>query len=134
MANYADINYKDTRYVDTEIDSVVIRRKFATKPGGATLTVVSSEYDEPVIPAGTLVIFNASTGVYKPFPVQSGSLGTLPNGFNYYGVVISTTTTDKPFVGVLINGVVNHKAMKYDITSLLTAVKTACPHLQFVAD
>ena len=134
MANYADINTQDTRFVDTEIDSVVIRRKFATKPGGVTLSVVSSEYDEKVIPAGTLVIYNATTGVYKPFPVQSGVLGSLPSNFTYYGVVISTTPSNAPFVGVLINGVVNHKAMKYDITSLLSAVKTACPHIQFVAD
>ena len=134
MANAADINTQDVRFIDTEIDSVIIRKKVATKPGGATLTVVSSEYDEKVIPAGTLVIYNSSTGVYKPFPVQSGSLGSLPNNFNYYGVVISTTPSNMPFVGVLINGVVNYKAMKYDITSLLAAVKSALPHIQFISD
>lgn len=134
MANAADINTQDVRFIDTELDSVIIRKKVATKPGGVTLTVVTSEYDESVIPAGTLVIYNASTGVYKPFPVTSGSLGSLPSNFNYYGVVISTTPSKQPFVGVLINGVVNYKAMKYDISSILSTVKSACPHIQFTED
>lgn len=134
MANYADLNTIDTRFIDTEVDSVVIRRKIATKTGGATLNVNPAEYDEKNIPAGHLVIYNSSTGVYKPLGVLNGALQSIPNGYTYYGVVISTTPVSKPFAGVLINGVVNYKAMKYDITSILSAVKSALPHIQFIED
>lgn len=138
MANAADLNTYDAKIIDTEIDSIVIRRKIATKTGGATLTVNASAYPDKVIPAGHLVIYNSSTGVYAPMPLTTSggalALDNLPNNYAYYGIVISTTPVDKPFVGVLINGVVNYKAMKYDITSILSAVKSALPHIQFITD
>lgn len=138
MANYADLNTTDSRYIDTEIDSIVIRRKIATKTGGATLTVNPSSYPDKIIPAGHLVIYNSSTGVYAPMPLTTSGgalvLDSLPSNYAYYGIVISSTPAAQPFCGVLINGVVNYKAMKYDITSILSAVKSALPHIQFITD
>lgn len=58
----------------------------------------------------------------------------LPASHTYEGVVEASVLTSKPFVGVLIHGYVNYAAMVYDITSILSAVKTALPLIIFRAD
>lgn len=134
MSTPASINKNDVRGMVTGIDSIVIKRVIDTKTGGATLTIDSSEFDEKSISAGHIVIHNPSTNDYKPLGVLNGVLQSKPSGYEYYGIVIATTPADMPMVGVLTNGVVNFKAMKYDISSILPAVKQALTFIQFIED
>lgn len=58
----------------------------------------------------------------------------LPAGHTYFGIVISSVLTSKPFVSVLLRGSVNHVAGPYLMTSILAAVKAALPLIRFIQD
>jgi hypothetical protein len=58
----------------------------------------------------------------------------LPSGHTYAHINISSILTAKPFAGLLVRGTVNYAAAPYDMTSILSAVKTAMPLIDFRAD
>ena len=133
MANSASLNSGKTELI-TENDNIRIRHVYETKVGGVTLDV--TDFPDATIESGHLVIFNSTTGVYKPMPITGTPLayGSLPSGFAYFGFVIATVLKSSPFVGVVTRGSVNPAAFKYPITSIASAVKTALPHITFVED
>lgn len=116
--------------LDTGKDNIVIVDNFKSKRGGASLDVTG--FTNPVIRAGHVVIKQTSTGEFKPMPTNAGgtAYGSLPAGHTYYGIVINSVLTSKPFVGILLSGTVNHKVVDaengyLDIAPILAAVKTA---------
>lgn len=133
MANYVDLSGEE-KHLNTELDNVRITNIIETKVGGAVLD--TTDFPDSVIESGHVVIYNATTGVYKPMPITGTpkAYGSLPAGFAYYGLVISTQLTKTPTVGVLTRGRVNPAAFKYAITSIASALKTALPHITFVED
>lgn len=64
----------------------------------------------------------------------AAAYGSLPSGHTYAGVNIATILTEKPFAGILVRGTVNPAAAPYDMTSILSAVKTALPLIDFRED
>lgn len=108
-------------------DPIVIRKELDTIKGGVTLD--TEGFTEEYIPAGHPVIRDKATkGIYKPFPVSDGALGTLPVGYEYVGVVIKTKPTAEPMVSVLTIGEVNDMALKFPLTSEInTAFKADVP-------
>ena len=87
-------------------DPIVIRKELDNIKGGVILDTTG--YTEEFIHAGHPVIRDKENGVtYKPFPVAEGALGTMPEGYEYCGVVIKTKPTAQPFVSVLTIGEVN---------------------------
>lgn len=64
----------------------------------------------------------------------AASYGTLPGGHTYAGINIASILTAKPFAGILVRGTVNHLAAPFSMTSILSAVKTALPLIDFRAD
>ena len=114
------------------MDSIVIRNYVAGIIGGCTLDMEG--FADSVIKSGHIVIFNKETNTYKPMPVVDGNYSTLPEGFEYAGVVICTQPANKPFVGVMYDGEVNDVASPYSIESIKAALKTALPKLTFMHD
>lgn len=116
------------------LDPIVIRKELDDLKGGVVLDTTG--YTEEFIYAGHPVIRDAATGLtFKPFPVANGALGTLPEGYEYCGVVIRTKPTAEPFVSVLTAGEVNEKALKFPLTAAIkTAFKTAVPTIRWEHD
>lgn len=119
---------------DTGMDNVVIVDNFQSIRGGRSLNVTG--YPKDVIKAGHVIIKEASTGDYKPMPLNSGGTeyGELPGSHTYAGILIATVTKEKPFAGIMVRGTVNPNATPFKMTSILEAVKTALPHIDFRAD
>lgn len=115
-------------------DPIVIRHELDDIKGGVVLDVTG--YTEEFIYAGHPVIRDIATGLtFKPFPVANGALGTLPEGYEYVGVVIRTKPTAEPFVSVMTAGEVNEKALKFPLTSAIkTAIKAAVPTVRWEHD
>jgi len=115
-------------------DNIVIVDNFQSVRGGRTLDV--TEFNPTVINAGHVIIKSTTADLYKPMPLASNDTvyGALPSGYEYAGILIQTLFTAKPFAGIMLRGTVNYKAAPFDMTSILTAIKTALPLIKFVED
>ena len=127
----ANLN-NDPVSADMGNEGIVIQKVLDTVPGGRTLDVTG--FAPTFIPEGHLVIEETATGVLKPAPVTGNAYAALPSGHTYKYVVMAGILTKKPFAGLLRIGAVNWKASKYDMTSILSAVKTAIPLIAFNKD
>jgi hypothetical protein len=64
----------------------------------------------------------------------SGVYGALPSGHTYAGILIASILTVRPFAGIMVRGTVNELAAPYSMTSIIAAVKTALPLIDFRSD
>ena len=121
------------------LDTLVIVDNFQSKRGGVTLDVTG--FSKPYIRGGHVVIKETATGELKPMPLNSGgtAYGTLPSGHTYYGHVVNSVLTSKPFVGITRRGAVNHKVVDasigyYDMATILADLKTNLTLIDYLAD
>ena len=121
------------------LDTLVIVDNFQSKRGGVTLDVTG--FSKPYIRGGHVVIKETSTGELKPMPLNSGGTAydTLPVGHTYYGHVVNSVLTSKPFVGITRRGEVNHKVVDasigyYDMATILADLKTNLTLIDYLAD
>lgn len=121
------------------LDTLVIVDNFQSKRGGVTLDVTG--FSKPYIRGGHVVIKETSTGDLKPMPLNSGGTAydTLPSGHTYYGHVVNSVLTSKPFVGITRRGAVNHKVVDasigyYDMATILADLKTNLTLIDYLAD
>lgn len=137
----------DGASVDTGLDNVVIVDNFKSKRGGASLD--TTDFPNPWIRAGHVIIKEDATGELKPMPTNGAgnAYAALPGGHTYYGILIASVRTDKPFAGIMFSGTVNpnvgtfaaHQALGYlDITPILEDVQEAFReidnHIKFIGD
>lgn len=64
----------------------------------------------------------------------AAAYGSLPSGHTYAGILIASILTAKPFAGIMVRGTVNPAAAPFSMTSILSAVKTALPLIDFRED
>jgi hypothetical protein len=65
----------------------------------------------------------------------AGAFGALPSGHTYAGILINSVFTDKPMAGIMVRGTVNYVAFSdYAYSSILSAIKTALPRIDFRGD
>lgn len=121
------------------LDTLVIVDNFQSKRGGVTLDVTG--FSKPYIRGGHVVIKETATGELKPMPLNSGGTAydTLPVGHTYYGHVVNSVLTSKPFVGITRRGAVNHKVVDasigyYDMATILADLKTNLTLIDYLAD
>ena len=121
------------------LDTLVIVDNFQSKRGGVTLDVTG--FSKPYIRGGHVVIKETSTGDLKPMPLNSGGTAydTLPVGHTYYGHVVNSVLTSKPFVGITRRGAVNNKVVDasigyYDMATILADLKTNLTLIDYLAD
>ena len=121
------------------LDTLVIVDNFQSKRGGVTLDVTG--FSKPYIRGGHVVIKETSTGDLKPMPLNLGGTAydTLPVGHTYYGHVVNSVLTSKPFVGITRRGAVNHKVVDasigyYDMATILADLKTDLTLIDYLAD
>lgn len=112
-------------------DSKVIEKYFSGIKGGRVLDTAG--FTDGVIKAGHVVITDGK-GNYKPMPVQDGAYASLPETFQYAGVVYRSVSASKPSVSIMTNGEVNIECVPYKMDSILAAFKAACPLIVFVKD
>ncbi|MBN8821280.1 MULTISPECIES: hypothetical protein [unclassified Spirosoma] len=130
---YADLTNTGYQNLDAN-DSIVIVRHFDSIRGGRTLDVTN--FTPEVIKAGHVIIQETATGNFKPMPLNGGATAyaSLPTGHTYAGILIATILTKKPFASILVNGTVNPAAAPFDMSTILSAVKTALPLIAFRQD
>jgi hypothetical protein len=127
-----DLNYHDELNVGTGMDGIVVVSVLEAIPGGRTLDVTG--YAPVSIQEGHIVIEKTDNGDLKPMPVSGSAYAALPSGHTYKGHVISTTLTSKPMVGIMTRGTLNYMAAPYDMSSILAAVRTARPLINYMKD
>jgi hypothetical protein len=66
--------------------------------------------------------------------INAAAYEALPGGHTYAGILIASILTKRHFAGILVRGTVNPAAAPYPMTSILTAVKTALPLIDFRED
>lgn len=129
-------------------DSLVVREYYTSTDGGVSLDTTG--FTKPYIRSGHIIIRKTAaeadgTYLFKPMPLNAGgtAYAALPADHQYYGFLIQSLPTSKPFAGVTqhakINPLVGKNATAqaagvYDMTSLLTALKAALPHVIFQGD
>lgn len=117
-------------------DDIVIRKYGAGIKGGRILDVDGFAPD--TIRAGHVVIRGKDTDgndVFKPLNVSEGNYVSLPQNYEYAGVVVASVPTAEPLVSIMYDGEVNDIASPYPITTALkTALRTALPKLAFQHD
>jgi hypothetical protein len=120
--------------VSTGNDSIVIVDNFQSIRGGRSLDVTG--YGLDVIQAGHVIIMQTSNKEYKPMPLAVGNAAydALPAGHTYTGILIASILTKKPFAGIMVRGTVNPAAAPFPMTTILSAVKTALPLIDFRED
>ncbi len=117
----------------TDLDNIVIVNHFDGVRGGATLDVAG--FPHPVIKAGHVIIKDSS-GVYKPMPLNEGgnAYDTLPEGASYAGYLVASISVKKPIAAIMLRGTINPKATPFAMDSILAAVKTALPLIDYQED
>ena len=129
-------------------DSLVVREYYTSTDGGVSLDTTG--FTKPYIRSGHIIIRKTAaeadgTYLFKPMPLNAGgtAYAALPADHQYYGFLVQSVPTAKPFAGVTqhakINPLVGANATAqaagiYDMTSLLTALKAALPHVIFQGD
>ena len=121
-------------HFETGNDNIVIRKIDGTIRGGRTLDVTGFKPDH--INGGHIIIQKTGEDKYLPMPLKStlDAYDDLPANHEYAGILIATIPTDKAFAAILIAGEVNYKAMPFDVTDILTALKSALTHIRFRKD
>ena len=136
MGAQANLNSEWLR-IESANDSVVIRKYGSGIIGGRTLDMTDFPTAQKCIKAGHVVIRSTSDEtLYKPMPVAEDgkSYASLPEGYEYVGVVVATKPVDYPLVGIMYAGEVNDAASPYPVTDIKAALKTALPGLVFMHD
>lgn len=129
--------------IGRDLDNLVVRENYTARDGGVTLD--TEGYPLPYIRGGHVIIRETATGELKPMPLNGSNdgYGTLPASHTYYGHQIQTCSTDKPFVGVTYHGKINPEigtdaaaqaAGYFDLTSILSALSAALPHIIYEGD
>lgn len=120
------------------LDGIILKQNISDKIGGVALDATGFPND--YIRTGHLVIYNpAVANSHKPMPLnaQGTAYATLPENFQYYGVVVNSVRKQgNGFgVGVCHRGEMNPAVKNVENGvmgidgALLTAVKTALPLL-----
>lgn len=126
----ADLN--NSHEIITGNDNVVIVDNFQSIRGGRTLD--TTDYTEPVINAGHVIIKETASGEYKPMPISGDSYSALPEGHEYAGILIASILTSKPLAGIMVRGTVNPAAAPFKMDTILSAVKAALVLIDFRED
>lgn len=122
-----------TQTIAHATDSIVIVDVVDTLRGGRTID--TSKIKSNIVRAGHIIIKESATGNIQALATSEGQYVALPKGHEYIGFLVSSITTTNPQGSVLIHGTINHKASPYPLDDeRLQALKTACPHILFVAD
>ena len=127
--------YRETQ-VGGELDDKLVISTVALLPGGYNLDLsgYTKTDDSQTIAGGWVLIQNTTNLTVKPLgQATAGTWDALPDGYQYLGLLRNTVSLLDPRAAILVNGVVNGKAMEAATGASLTdAIKTALPHIQFL--
>lgn len=82
--------------------------------GGVTLDL--NGYRDDVVKEGQVIVYNPTSGVFKPLGLEGGQYKALEGGFTPVGVAIATTPKEEPLVGVMTMGQVVKARLPYEMS------------------
>lgn len=127
----ADLRNETTEII-TGNDNIVIVNHFDGIRGGRTLDVTG--YPHSVIKAGHVIIKDSNE--YKPMPLNEAgdAYAALPESASYAGYLVASIPTKRPFAAIMVRGTINPKATPFSMDTILEAVKTALPLIDYQED
>lgn len=136
----AILNKEAVDLKDDAMEQCIITDYFQGKRGGVSLDFTG--FKGTFVQRGHVVIHNpAVVDSHKPMPVTAdgGAYEALPDDFEYYGFVLNGHKVGEQANGVVVRGNRNPLAFDnsrgyYDITAILSALKTALPLVTFLGD
>lgn len=113
-------------------ESIIIRNYVDGIKGGKVLDMAG--FTEDILKCGHVIIKKNET--YKPMPVSNGAYASLPEGYAYAGICVTTVDWKKQgsLVGIMTAGEVNDSALPFAISGIAAAFKAAVPTLRFDHD
>jgi len=113
-------------------DSIIIQKDLTDVPAGVTLDVTNVTDD--VIPGGTVLKVNTSTGAVAPLGQSTpGTYDSLAAGEAYYGILKYSVLKTQPFAAVLRAGTVNAGAAANAVGAPITdTIKAGLPRIDFI--
>lgn len=106
----------------------------------STVTITNAGKDYTVgdvLSAAAATMGGTGSGFSVPvatLTTTAATYGSLPSGHTYAGINIASILTAKPFAGILVRGTVNPEAAPFSMTSILSAIKSALPLIDFRGD
>lgn len=122
----------DPTGIITGNDNIVIVNHFDGIRGGLTLDVTG--FTQKIINAGHVIIKDGDK--YKPMPLNENgdAYGVLPDSASYVGYLVASIPTNRPFAAIMTRGTINPKAAPFSMDTILAAIKTALPLIDYQED
>ncbi|WP_279210334.1 hypothetical protein [Parabacteroides goldsteinii] len=122
----------DPTGIITGNDNIVIVNHFDGIRGGLTLDVTG--FTQKIINAGHVIIKDGDK--YKPMPLneKGDAYGVLPDSASYVGYLVASIPTNRPFAAIMTRGTINPKAAPFSMDTILAAIKTALPLIDYQED
>lgn len=116
---------------DETKSAVVILTVLDAIQGGVSLDMTG--FAPGMITAGHVIISD-DNGVAKPLGVTGNKFDALPADHKFLGICLTDQIKGEPFVGVLLQGAVNYKAMPYSIEDISNDLRVALNNINFRSD
>lgn len=74
------------------------------------------------------------TTYYEKVAGDNYIYSSLPDGAAYAGILVASISKDRPAASIMTIGQVNSEVVPFSMTAILSAFKSACPHIEFIKD
>lgn len=122
----------DPTGIITGNDNIVIVNHFDGIRGGRTLDVTG--FTQKIINAGHVIIKDGDKYMPMPLNEKGDAYGALPANASYVGYLVASIPTNRPFAAIMTRGTINPKAAPFSMETILAAIKTALPLIDYQED
>lgn len=101
---------------------------------GASVKGLYTKSGSSYVACGDSDVAVEGTTYYEKVEGENYIYGSLPAGAAYVGILVASISKSRPAASIMTIGQVNIAAVPFAMTSILSAFKSACPHIEFIQD
>lgn len=101
---------------------------------GASVKGLYTKSGSTYLACGDADVALEATDYYEKTVGTEYAYAALPDGAAYVGINTTSISKDRAMASIMTIGQVNIEAVPYDMTAILSAFKSACPHIEFIKD